>query len=167
MPLFGFPPITSRGASTLVLGSMPGGRSLQTNQYYAHPQNAFWRIMGHLLNFDSALPYALRLEKLNQAGIAVWDVLQSCERSTSLDSDIVASSIEVNDFSAFYQQYPNIRNLLFNGAKAEELYLLRVRSTLPVPFKDLAGKRLPSTSPANATSTFEQKLAAWRRALNA
>ena len=96
-----FPPIESAAARVLILGTMPGIVSLRENQYYAHPQNAFWRIAGAILGFDAASPYAVRVALLRAAGIAVWDVLKSCTRQGSLDSDIVHATAVPNDLPAF------------------------------------------------------------------
>ena len=80
-----FPPITSSTARVLILGTMPGRVSLRERQYYAHPQNAFWRIIGAILGFDPALPYRERVASVQLAGIAIWDVLKACARAGSLD----------------------------------------------------------------------------------
>lgn len=135
------------------------------SQYYAQPQNGFWRIMGQLFDAGPALPYAARLERLRSARIAVWDVLAAGERSGSLDSAIVSSSIVVNDFASFFARHAGIRRICFNGAKAYELYRRRVLPVLPAPFADIERVLLPSTSPANASIPFPQKLASWSRAL--
>lgn len=103
-----FPPIENPSAQILILGSMPGVLSLQANQYYAHPRNAFWPIMGTLFNFDGAAPYAARVEALKAADIALWDVLHSCVRSGSLDSAILKGSRVANDFAAFFETHTAI-----------------------------------------------------------
>ena len=91
--------MTTPQARVLVLGSMPGTISLRQGRYYAHPRNAFWPIAAEILGFDPALDYALRLERLTQAGVALWDVLQGCEREGSLDADI--RNAVPNDFAGF------------------------------------------------------------------
>lgn len=161
--LSGLPPIENPDARALVLGSMPGGRSLQLGRYYAHPQNRFWAFMGALVGAAPALPYEARIAALRAAGIALWDVLAECEREGSLDSAIRAEV--ANDFSGFIAAHPNLRAILFNGAKAEQSFR---RHALPaLGACDIALVRLPSTSPANASQREVDKLAAWRDALAA
>lgn len=158
-----FPPIADPGARILILGSMPGKESLRAQQYYAHPRNAFWPIMGELTGALPSLPYALRTQKLREAGIALWDVLATCIRTTSLDADIVTDSILPNDFAVFLRQHPHIERVYFNGALAEQSFRRLVLPHLDLPLLRL--QRLPSTSPANATLRYEQKLQAWHTAL--
>lgn len=156
-----FPPVIAAGAYLLVLGSMPGVASLKASEYYAHPRNAFWRIMGDLFGAAPSLPYGERLQRLQGAGIALWDVIASCERLGSLDSEIVTGSVEVNDFAAFFATYPSIRRVFFNGAAAESYFRRHVRPALPDSVARLELHRLPSTSPAHAARNYAQKLAAW------
>jgi hypoxanthine-DNA glycosylase len=149
----------------LVLGSLPGRMSLEKQQYYAQPRNAFWKIMGRLFGAAPELPYERRLDVLREHRVAVWDVLAAGERSGSLDSAIVASSIVVNDFGAFFVAHRDIRLVCFNGAKAAELYRRRVLPGLTPALAALDTQLLPSTSPAHASRTFSQKLARWSGAL--
>lgn len=160
-----FPPVSAPDATRLILGSMPGKRSLAEHQYYAHPQNAFWRIMACLLGFDPAMPYAARCEALTKAGIALWDVLGECERHSSLDSDIVEASIQPNDFPRFFAAHPHINAVFFNGTKAEQSFARHVLPSLNEPSASIPRTRLPSTSPAHAGMRFEGKLALWRDAV--
>jgi hypoxanthine-DNA glycosylase len=118
-----FPPIVSHRSKVVILGSMPGARSLQAGEYYAHPRNAFWPIMGALFGADRALPYAERLRRLDSAGVALWDSLQACIRPGSLDSSI--RDDVGNDFGAFFAAYPNITHVFFNGQKAETVFRRR------------------------------------------
>lgn len=156
----GFPPIADTGARVLILGSMPGLASLRAGEYYAHPRNAFWPIMGALIGAAPALPYAVRLALLRAHGIALWDVLASCERSGSLDAGIDPRSVIANDFAAFFRTHTAIRGIYFNGAVAEGSFRRHVLPGLgPLVLPRL---RLPSTSPAHAAMSFERKLAAWR-----
>lgn len=160
-----FPPIETVAARCLILGSMPGVASLQAAQYYAHPQNRFWPIMGRLLGFDAAqTSYAQRVAYLQDAGIALWDVLQSCERSGSLDSAIRRDSQVINDFPAFFVAHPEIRRVCFNGAHAAQIFKRFVQPLLPDGL-GLQLVRLPSTSPAHASLSFEDKLVAWQQVL--
>ncbi|MDH5437237.1 MAG: DNA-deoxyinosine glycosylase, partial [Gammaproteobacteria bacterium] len=94
----GFPPIADKDATVLILGSMPGEASLKHNQYYGHPQNKFWFIMSEILDFDPVITYMERQQAIKNAGIAIWDVLESCQRKGSLDSSIIDTSVITNDF---------------------------------------------------------------------
>jgi hypoxanthine-DNA glycosylase len=162
----GFPPIEDAAARVLVLGSLPGRKSLEMHEYYAQPYNAFWRIMGELVGAAPELPYAARLRRLRAHGIAVWDVLQAGEREGSLDASIVPASIVVNDFGAFFERYRAIRAVFFNGNTAAGLYRRKVLPRLGPPWAALATQVLPSTSPAYASLRFEQKLERWSAALS-
>ena len=159
-----FAPIADSRATRLILGSMPGAASLAVNQYYAHSQNAFWRIMGGVYNIAPDATYGERVRALQMAKVAVWDVLQSCERPGSLDSSIRRDSEVVNDFAAFFAQHPRVTQVYFNGGAAEASFKRHCGSLLCDP--SLSFHRLPSTSPAHAALRFEQKLAAWRSALS-
>jgi len=146
----------------LVLGSMPGVASLRAREYYAHPRNAFWRIVGDLFGIDPGAPYRERLAALLSEGIALWDVLGSCAREGSLDADIRESSIVANPFAAFLSRHAAIRTVCFNGAKAEASFRRYVLPGLAREGARLAFQRLPSTSPANASISYAAKLEAWR-----
>ncbi len=161
----GFSPVAGGRPRILVLGSLPGRKSLEMGQYYAQPQNGFWRIMGAIFGAGPALPYPERLEQLIANRIAVWDVLAAGERNGSLDSAIVASSIVVNDFGAFFARHGDIGLICFNGTKAAELYRRRVLPALAPPFASVPSRVLPSTSPANASVPFAAKLTSWSAAL--
>ena len=158
-----FAPIARLDAAVLILGSMPSVASLAAAQYYAHPRNAFWRIMGELFEAGPELLYAKRARQLRSHRIAVWDVLAGCEREGSLDAAIDDATSEPNDFRTFYRKHPKIRRVLFNGAKSEQAYRRFVLPGLEGDARDYA--RLPSTSPANASISYARKLEAWRRAL--
>lgn len=108
--LCAFPPIIGKNPHTLILGTMPGAKSLFHDQYYAHPQNQFWRLMGDIYGATPDLAYNERLKILKEHGIAVWDVLQSCVREGSMDSDIKHAT--PNDFSIFFKKYPSIKKNL-------------------------------------------------------
>jgi len=162
--VFSFPPIANAAARVLILGSMPGTRSLQANQYYAHPQNAFWPIVGACCGFDAGLPYAQRTRRLVTHGIAVWDVLQSCDRQGSLDSAIVGASARPNDFARFFARHRRIGTVLCNGGTSFAKFERLVLPTLGERAKSLCIVRMPSTSPAHTMPRIE-KLQAWREAL--
>lgn len=149
-----FPPIAAPDARVLILGSMPGVASLLAGEYYAHPRNAFWPIMGRLFGAGPDLSYAARVERLRENGVAVWDVLQACVRPGSLDSNI---SDEVpNDFAGFFRAHPHIAHVYLNGGKAAASFKKYAAAACTVPFV-----QLPSTSPAHAGMGFEKKCAAW------
>jgi len=155
-----FAPVADGNATSLILGSMPGAASLRARQYYAHPRNLFWRILGELLGMDPGMPYAGRIGVLASSGVALWDVLKSCKRAGSLDADIEKDSIVPNDFSAFFARHPQVRRVYFNGSTAEGYFRRHVLSELPAGSR--VYERLPSTSPAHAAMSYAEKLAAWR-----
>jgi double-stranded uracil-DNA glycosylase len=161
VPVQSFPPIAQRTARVLILGTMPGRVSLRERQYYAHPQNAFWRITGAILGFDPALPYPERVASVQSAGIAIWDVLKACAREGSLDSAIDAASVVPNDFAAFLAEHSRIHRICFNGATAQAIYMKHVRPRLGNG-EDVEYLRLPSTSPANASLSLAEKARAWQ-----
>ena len=154
----GFPPIAGPGARVLVLGTLPSQASLAAQQYYAHPQNAFWRIMAEIAGASG--DYDARRSALIDSGIAVWDVLASSVRPGSMDADIDMASAIPNDFDDFFAKHAELHLLCFNGQKAEQLF---ARFVEPLTSRnDLRMERLPSTSPAYAAMPFEQKLRTWR-----
>ena len=157
----GFPPIAAPNARILILGSLPSQRSLEVSEYYAHPRNAFWKIMQELA--DAQGDYAARCGKLIDAGIAVWDVLQSSVRRGSLDADIQMDTAKPNDFAGFFARHPDVRRVGLNGRKAEDIYRRLVLPTLEDPQQELVS--LPSTSPAHAAMPFDKKLEIWRSML--
>ncbi|GAA5496304.1 hypothetical protein Rhal01_02487 [Rubritalea halochordaticola] len=160
-----FPPIADLSARKLVLGSMPGKASLSAGQYYAHPRNLFWHLMEEILEIPKSLTYEERCEGLKLKHLAVWDVLHTCTRDSSLDSDIDESSIVPNNFAQFLGSHSSITTVYFNGAKAEQVYLRHILPTLPEELQTLQRVRLPSTSPANASINYETKLEQWRELL--
>lgn len=159
-----FAPVAAPDARLLILGSMPGVASLSAGRYYAHPRNAFWPILGQVLGLAPEASYEQRLQALRAAGIALWDVLQSCERPGSLDGAIARDSIEPQDISGFLGAHPRVRSILFNGAAAEQLFRRHVLPGL-IAAQDLRLVRLPSTSPAHAGMGGHEKLERWRQAL--
>jgi hypoxanthine-DNA glycosylase len=159
----GFPPICGRAPRVLILGSMPGVASLEVVQYYAHPRNAFWPLMQALFGIDVALPYHRRAAALKRHRIAVWDVLESCVRPGSLDAAIEPDSVRTNALGAFLAEHRSVRAVFFNGQMAATAYRRHVAPTLTAETAGVATIRLPSTSPANASWSFERKLEAWRQ----
>ncbi len=157
----GFPPIVGARAKILVLGSLPSQKSIEAFEYYAHPQNVFWRIMGELFGAAPETSYATRTESLRSNRIAVWDVLSSSVRPGSMDSAIDVSSASANDFAAFFEANTDIELVCFNGQKAARMFedlILRRHSELQ---GGLQFETLPSTSPAYASMSFEDKLTKW------
>jgi hypoxanthine-DNA glycosylase len=151
--LHGLPPIASAGTRLLVLGSFPGARSLALRQYYAHPQNQFWKILSSLWGRDLVgLDYPGRVAALQARGLGVWDVYARCERTGSLDAAI--RHPVANDFAALARSCPGLRAIAHNGA--ESFRHARHGAALGLPVH-----RLPSSSPAHARWSFERKRDAW------
>lgn len=146
----------------LILGSFPGELSLAHEQYYAHPRNGFWPIIGMLFDFDPRDSYERRIRKLYENRIALWDVLSSCRRKGSLDTSIEKESVRINDFQVFFDDNPHIQYVFFNGRRAEAEFKRHVLSIESVASRNLELRCLPSSSPAMAALTLEQKTAVWR-----
>jgi len=154
--LKGLPPVIGRDTRLLVLGSFPSVASLQAQQYYAHPRNQFWPLLSALWGVDLVgMPYRARLAEVKRRGLGIWDVYASCRREGSLDSAIEAAV--PNDLAGLKQRAPKLEAVAHNGG--ESARSLRITASLGLP----VGK-LPSTSPANASWSFERKLEAWRAA---
>lgn len=155
MKSFSFQPISNNDANILILGTMPGTKSLEINQYYGHNQNNFWKFMFTILDEDFSTDYKIKKELLQKNKIALWDVLQYCDRVGSLDSAI--KNEIANDFETFLKQHPNIKTILFNGQKAAAFFKKYVQLE-----KSYQLITLTSTSPANASKTFQSKLDEWK-----
>ena len=152
--LVGLPPVIGPQTRLLVLGSFPSVASLRAQQYYGHPRNHFWPILSALWGVDLvALPYEQRLAEVRRRGLGIWDVYAACRREGSLDSAIEAP--ELNDLASLRERAPALQALAHNGG--ESARAMRFTRALGLPVY-----RLPSTSPANASWSFERKLAAWR-----
>ncbi|WP_316634989.1 DNA-deoxyinosine glycosylase [uncultured Flavobacterium sp.] len=154
MKSFSFQPISNKDATILILGTMPGTKSLEINQYYGHNQNNFWKFMFTILQEDFSTDYETKKALLQKNNIALWDVLQYCDRVGSLDSAI--KNEIANDFETFLSQHSNIKTILFNGQKAAAFFKKYVHLK-----KSYQLITLPSTSPANAGKTFQSKLDEW------
>lgn len=154
--------MASSNAEVLILGSIPSVKSLQEQQYYGHPRNAFWWIMGKLLRFDHDAGYETRKGLLIKNRIALWDVLEHCERKGSLDSAIKTASVVTNDFESFFKEHQKVKRVFFNGRIAEKEYKKHVKPMIAELYPDLAYFVLPSTSPAMASLSKEQKLEKWK-----
>ena len=151
--LEGLAPVLDANTRLLVLGSFPGVASLRAQQYYGHPQNHFWKILGAVWALPlPALPYRERVAVLLERGVGVWDVYRGCEREGSLDTAI--RNAELNDLASVQRACPLLAAVAHNGG--ESFRHARHTQTLGVPVY-----RLPSTSPANASWSFDRKLAAW------
>lgn len=157
----GFPPILGPGPEVLILGSLPSQKSIQLGQYYGHPHNAFWKIMGDLVGAGQETSYQARTECLVSRHIAVWDVLASSERPGSLDSAIVGDTASANDFSGFLGQHPGISLVCFNGQTAAKYFKKLVSSDTERDFAGIMFEILPSTSPAYAAMSYGDKLKTW------
>lgn len=153
-----FSPSINKSSKILILGSMPGVKSLTEQQYYAHPQNRFWKLMGKICNCDnlSSLKYEDKLKTLLNNGFALWDVIKNCSRDGSLDSNI--TNEQPNDIQQLLKQYTNIKVICLNGNKAYSAF----KKHFPNLLKEYKCYKLPSTSPANARYKLEQLLSEWK-----
>lgn len=155
--LQGLAPVLDANTRVLVLGSFPGVASLRAQQYYGHPQNHFWKILGALWQLPlPAMAYDGRVAALRDRGLGVWDVYGACEREGSLDANI--QNAELNDFAAVMRACPRLEAIAHNGG--ESFRHARHTERLGVPVY-----KLPSTSPANASWSFDRKLSAWAEVL--
>ena len=156
--LQGLPPVLSEDTRLLVLGSFPGRASLETQRYYGHAQNHFWKILAAIWQLPlTDMPYPERIDHLQQRGLGLWDVYAACEREGSLDSAI--RNAQPNDLGTLRTRCPQLQAIAHNGG--ESFRHARHTQALGVPVY-----RLPSTSPANASWSFERKLVAWSEVLN-
>jgi hypoxanthine-DNA glycosylase len=154
--LLGLPPVLARHTRLLVLGSFPGVASLQAQQYYGHPRNHFWPLLSALWSVDLvALPYPRCLAEVRRRGLGLWDIYASCLRQGSLDQAI--KQAEFNDLASLRRRAPALQCVAHNGGES-------ARAMQAVAALGYAVLRLPSTSPANASWSFERKLEAWRAA---
>jgi hypoxanthine-DNA glycosylase len=152
-------PIIDEYAHILILGSIPGQESLRKQQYYGNPRNHFWKIVFNLIGLPLPEEYSQRVTLIKKHGIALWDVIESCSRHGSLDSNI--KNENPNDFSWLFSEYPSISSVCFNGAKAYEVFKKKIGFE---KFDCINFKKLPSTSPAN-TQAYDKKLEEWKKIL--
>lgn len=152
-----FKPVYNKLSRVLILGSFPSVKSRESNFYYGHPQNRFWKVIAALTG--GAVPETIEDKKriLLDHGIAVWDVIESCQIIGSSDSSI--RNVKVNDFSEILEEVPGIR-IFANGTKSYELY---VKYAYPQTGREIV--KLPSTSPANVAWSLERLTQEWRRLL--
>ncbi len=155
-----FAPVIGTQPRVLILGSMPGVRSLHEQQYYAHPRNSFWPIMGELFSINWAHSYPQKIKQISALPLVLWDVLNSCRRDGSLDSNIQKDQLMPNAIVQLLRDYTSIRLIAFNGATAEKLFRQLIIEQLDNP-EAYTLLRLPSTSPAHASKNFQQKLDEW------
>lgn len=161
-----FPPVIGTDPKILILGSMPGVESLQRQQYYAHPRNAFWPIMEQLFSVQWSEQYEDRIEQLKDLPLILWDVLKSCQREGSLDSSIKKDQLEANEIETLLRNYSTVKMIVFNGATAEKFFHRFVANDL-INMDQYRLLRLPSTSPAHASMNFKQKLESWQSMVDA
>ena len=152
-----YEPIVNEKSNCMILGTMPSVISLQKNEYYGNPQNAFWKIIFNLFDKPLSNDYEIKKAILLQNNIALWDVIYSCSREGSSDEKIINSI--PNDFIRLFNQYKGIQKVYFNGKNAEKYYrkLVDVKKIR----NDIQYIVLPSTSPANVV-TFNEKLKIWK-----
>jgi hypoxanthine-DNA glycosylase len=156
--LQGLGPVVTPDTRLLVLGSFPGVASLQAGQYYGHPRNHFWPLLAALWRQPMASwPYAQRIDWIQGHGLGLWDVYAHCRRDGSLDADI--RDAELNDLPALVSRLPQLCLIAHNGGESAKV--MRITRALGSPVV-----RLPSTSPANASWSFERKRAAWQLAFD-
>lgn len=153
--LSSFQPIIDERSRVLILGSMPGVESLEKQQYYANPRNQFWKIMYFLFAEEPDQNYEEKVSFIKSKEIALWDVIENCYREGSLDSNIREE--HANDVKGLIKAYPNIETVMFNGAKAYDIYEKRIGFDAK---SNLTFQRLTSSSPAN-TKRYEEKLREW------
>jgi len=156
--------VIDAGTRILILGSMPGVASLDAQQYYAHPRNQFWPIMGAICGAGPERPYRQRLQVLREHGLGLWDVLHSCVRGGSLDASIEHHSATANDLLPLLRA-GRVMRLCCNGGTAHALLLRHFGQRLAGELPHIDIRRLPSTSPANASWSYARKLSAWSEAL--
>ncbi|WP_286587682.1 DNA-deoxyinosine glycosylase [Sphingobacterium sp. N143] len=150
-----FPPLISTSTHTLILGSLPGDKSLAQQEYYAHPQNRFWKIIKHLCQAPEVTQYTDKVSLLHRNGIGLWDVCAEASRPGSMDLAIKDES--PNRITELLEEYPSITKVIFNGQKAHNLYLKHFMKKKGVRYLCL-----PSTSPANAKTNLENLIEQWR-----
>lgn len=157
-----FKPSINDFSQILILGSMPGVKSLEQQQYYAHPQNRFWKVMAILCNTPElpSMDYPAKLEILLKNKIALWDTIKYCERDGSLDSKIEKEI--PNNISSLVKKYPNIKTICLNGNKSYSMF----KKHFPQILQSHNCINLPSTSPANARYQMDDLINEWKRILN-
>lgn len=152
-----FNPSIDNSSTILILGSMPGVKSLEEQQYYAHPQNRFWKMLGYIFGVSnlSQTPYKKKLEILLLNNIALWDIIKSCVREGALDSNI--TDVIPNDIRNLLKKYPNIKTICLNGGKSYSVF----KKYFPDLLEKYTCHKMPSTSPANARFSLNKLIEEW------
>ena len=153
-----FSPVVGKNPKILILGTMPGRKSLEMQEYYSHPRNIFWKIIFNLLKVDEKITYSGKIKLIKENRIALWDACYSCTRDGSLDSKIKDET--PNQILDFLKRYQSIEICIFNGQKAREKYLKHFDY-----IEELEYHCLPSTSPANTGMNFQEKIVKWSHAI--
>ncbi len=153
-----FPPIVDQDSRILILGSIPGVKSLEMQQYYAHPQNKFWNIIFEIFDESFTTDYSEKLKILKKNKIALWDVIDSCERKGSLDSEI--RNEKTNQIFELLNDHPKIKAIFCNGQKSYKNLQKILGKDFPIPVFVL-----PSTSPAHTGMKYKEKVISWRKIL--
>jgi double-stranded uracil-DNA glycosylase len=161
----GMPAVASTDARVLILGSIPGLASMHARQYYAHPQNLFWPMLCQFLGISPELSYQPRLRAMQDRKIALWDVLQACERSGSLDSKVRRESMQINEFADFFARHPALKSVICNGKLAAQQFCRAVLPELKQIGVVVQLLEAPSTSPANAAMPKTERIARWHALL--
>lgn len=159
MKTVGLVPVANSKATLLVVGTFPGAESLLVREYFANRRNRFWGVAAEIWDVDPISKYSVRCVQLIKNGIALWDVIGSCERKGSLDARIRDGS--ANDFVGFLRAHRRIGTICFNGKKAERLFKKLVVPLLSSPFASIHRISLPSTSAANTRFRFEDLVKEW------
>ena len=152
-----FDPIYNKDSKILILGSFPSVKSRETDFYYGHPQNRYWKVLADILEVSVPEPPDEKRKMLLENNIAIWDVIHSCSIIGSSDSSI--KDVVVNDFSEILDN-SQVKTIFVNGGKAHELYRKYAEKNT-----GLKAVKLPSTSPANAAWKLERLCEAWGDAI--
>lgn len=158
MPKSSFEPIENSEISILILGSIPGDRSIALQEYYGHPQNRFWKMLAHITGKPEPADYAEKKALLLQSGIGLWDVARTADREGSMDSAIRNET--PNDIDTFLDRHPHIKTIAFNGQKARHMFDKFFTERSGITYYTM-----PSTSPANASCSLEKLCLSWEKLL--
>lgn len=160
----GLPPLASADARVLILGSIPGERSLTLQQYYVGQGNRMWFLLGSIFGHDPGRPYDERVAAMKSEGLAMWDVIHTCRRVGSMDSKIVPGSEMLNDFETFFRTHTAVRAVAFNGRTARGVFDRQGGGDILATY-GLAAISMPSTSAANARWSYRELVERWKMIL--